>query len=184
MRKNKEISSEAFEKMLSWLDADRTLAAQKYEAIRFRLVKFFDYRRCADADALTDQVFDRVLGKMDSISDGGNPAAYFYKVADFIYRENLRKPVAVELSEDLAVLAGDDDYSPQLECLKICLKTLPAENRRLIVSYYEDETAAKIASHKKTAAAMGIDVSALYTKVFRLRQQLQKCVLKCVAQTG
>lgn len=182
MKKIKDIDAGAFEKMLSWLDRDRTLAGQKYEAIRLRLIKFFDYRQCPNSDELTDLVFDRVVEKIDSIiiSDGGNPAGYFYKVAGFIYREDLRKPRAGELPEDLAMPA-DDHHAPQLECLKVCLKKLSLENQRLIVAYYEDETAAKIASHKKLAAELGIDTSALYTKIFRLRRQLQKCVLECIA---
>src|SRR5829696_5933939 len=99
MRKDREINPEAFDRMLLWLDEDRDIAGSKYEGIRLRLIKIFDYRQCTNSEELTDIVFDRVLKKIDenAITNGDNPALYFYKVANYIYRENLRKPIAVEL---------------------------------------------------------------------------------------
>ena len=34
-----ELNPQSFEKMLGWLDKDHEIAAQKYEAIRLRLIK-------------------------------------------------------------------------------------------------------------------------------------------------
>ena len=42
--KNWELTGEAFDLFLSWLDADRDQAAFKYEALRRRLIVFFDCR--------------------------------------------------------------------------------------------------------------------------------------------
>ena len=138
MSKNREINPEAFEKMLLWLDEDRETAGSKYEAIRQRLIKIFDYRQCTNSEELTDIVFDRVLKKIDenAVSNNGNPAPYFFKVADFIYRENLRKPIAVELPEEIPFEESEESVHPYYECLKKCLKTLPDEKQKLIVSYY------------------------------------------------
>src|SRR5215203_1188640 len=126
MKKNREINPEAFEKMLLWLDENREIAGSKYEEIRFRLIKIFNYRRCTNSEELTDIVFDRVLKKIDenAVFNGGNPALYFFKVADYIYRENLRKPIAVELPEDIALEEDEESFRPHYECLKKCLKTL------------------------------------------------------------
>jgi DNA-directed RNA polymerase specialized sigma24 family protein len=193
MRIKREINPEAFEKMLLWLDENRDVAGSKYEAIRLRLIKIFDYRRCTNSEELTDIVFDRVLKKIDenavpidrnAVSNDGNPALYFFKVANNIYRENLRKPITVELPDDIALDEAEDSIHPYYECLKKCLKTLSDENRNFIVGYYEEEKQAKINLHKKLAQSLGIQVKRLHSRAFRIRASLQKCVLKCVKKDG
>lgn len=186
MKKNREIKPEAFEKMLLWLDKDRETAGQKYEAIRLRLIKIFDYRQCTNSEELADIVFDRVLKKFDenAVTDGSNPYAYFCKVADYIFRENLRKPVAVELSDDFAIAEEEKDFEPHYECLKKCLKNLSSEKHRLIIGYYEEEKRAKINFRQKLAQSFGIPMQILHSRVFRIRTSLQQCVLKCVKENG
>jgi DNA-directed RNA polymerase specialized sigma24 family protein len=186
MKKNREINPEAFEKMLSWLDENRDVAGSKYEAIRLRLIKIFNYRQCSNSEELTDIVFDRVLKKIDenAITNGDNPASYFFKVADYIYRENLRKPIAVELPEDITLEEDEEVFRPHYECLKKCLKTLPEEKQKFIVGYYEEEKRAKIDFHKRLAQGLGIQVKRLHSQAYRIRISLQKCVLECVKRNG
>lgn len=186
MKKDREIHPDAFEKMLKWLDKDRDIAGQKYEAIRLRLIKIFDYRQCTNSEELADIVFDRVLKKFDenALADGGNPYAYFYKVADYIYRENLRKPIAVELSDDIALDEKEESFEPYSECLKKCLKNLSSEKQRLIIGYYEEEKRAKINLRQSLAQSIGIPMQILHSRVFRIRTSLQQCVLKCVKESG
>lgn len=186
MGKNREINPAAFEKMLLWLDEDRDIAGRKFEAIRMRLIKIFDFRQCLNSEELADKVFDRVLQKISEIetNDGSHPAAYFIKVANYIYLENLRKPLAVELSENIPQPEENDDFQTHYECLKKCLKTLPEEKRKFIVSYYEGEKQAKINLHKKLAANLGIELKLMHSKAYRTRISLQKCVLECVGSSG
>lgn len=181
MKKNREINPEAFEKMLLWLDEDRDIAGRKYEAIRLRLIKIFDYRQCSNSEELSDIVFDRVLKKFDenAVTDASNPALYFYKIANNIYRENLRKPVSVEISDNIAVETAEESFDPYYECLKKCLKNLSAEHRKLIVNYYEEETK-KAGYHKQLANRFGIKLNILHLHAYRIRKRLQKCVLQCV----
>jgi RNA polymerase sigma factor (sigma-70 family) len=188
MRKDREINPEAFDRMLLWLDEDRDIAGSKYEAIRLRLIKVFDYRRCTNSEELTDIVFDRVLKKIDenAVTNGSNPAAYFFKVANNIYLESLKKPVTVELPEEIAQAdeQEEEDFNPYYECLKKCLQTLPEEKRTFIVGYYEEEKRAKIDFHKKLAQNLGVQIKKLHSQAFRIRAGLQKCVLECVKENG
>lgn len=186
MKKSREINPEAFEKMLIWLDENRDIAGTKYEQIRLRLIKIFDYRQCTNSEELTDIVFDRVLKKIDenAVHNNGNPALYFYKVADYIYRENLRKPATVELPEEIAAEDEEESFRPHYECLKKCLKSLPDEKQKFIIGYYEEEKKAKIELHKKLAAGLGVQIAKLHTQAFRIRKSLQKCVLECVKNSG
>lgn len=127
-----------------------------------------------------------MLKKVDenAIVDDRNPPAYFYKVANHIYRENLRTPVTVELPENLALDEPEESFQPHYECLKKCLSKLPAEKHKLIIDYYEEEKRAKIDLRQKLAQSIGIPLNMLHSRVFRIRTGLQQCVLKCVKETG
>lgn len=186
MKKEREINPEAFEKMLLWLDKDRDIAGQKYEAMRLRLIKIFDYRQCLNSEELADLTFDRVLKKFEenAVPDDAVPAAYFCSVAGFIHRENFKKPVSVELPDDLAIEADEEGFDPYYECLKKCLKKLSTEKHKLIIGYYEEEKRAKIDFRQKLAQSIGIPLKKLHSRIFRIRTSLQQCVLNCVKQSG
>ncbi len=58
------LTQTGFDKLLATLDADREQAGVKYESLRARLIKFFEWRNCESAEELTDTVFDRIIGKI------------------------------------------------------------------------------------------------------------------------
>jgi DNA-directed RNA polymerase specialized sigma24 family protein len=185
MKKEREINPEAFEKMLLWLDKDRDIAGQKYEAMRLRLIKIFDYRQSLNSEELADLTFDRVLKKFeeDAVPIDAVPAAYFCRVADFIHRESFKKPVPVELPEDIAIETEDESFDPYFECLKKCLKKLSAEKHKLVIGYYEEEKRAKIDFRQQLAQSIGIPLKKLHSRIFRIRTSLQQCVLNCVKES-
>src|SRR5262245_9271377 len=84
---------EAFEELLHWLADDRDRAAEKYEAIRARLIRLFICRGAVAAEDLADAAIDRVIHKLPEMGARykGDPAAYFYRVAQFIWFEHRRK---------------------------------------------------------------------------------------------
>lgn len=187
MKKNWELAPPAFEKMLDWLDEDRDIAGQKYESIRLRLIKILNYRGCLDSEALADIVFDRIARKIDSLIETfqGDPALYFFNVANKVFLESLRRPEMLELSSHLSEKDNnpnniEDDIQPECVCLKKCLTNLSDEKRDLIVEYYSNEKKAKINLHKQIAENAGIKMATLHVRIYRLRLVLQKCVLKCL----
>ncbi len=185
-----ELDPQSFEKMLDWLDKDREIAGQKYEAIRFRLVKILTYRGCLDGESLADETFDRVTRKIDSLAETyeGDPVYYFLNVANKLYLEYRRKPVSVELPANLTDLSGkstaDEDIAPEYECLNKCLTNLPAAKRDFILNYYCEDKKKKLFDLKRLAENDGVEIATLHMRAFRLRADLQKCVLKCVAGNG
>ncbi len=185
-----ELNPQSFEKMLDWLDKDRDIAGQKYEAIRLRLIKVLNYRGCLDGESLADEAIDRVTRKIDKLAETyeGDPAYYFLNVANKIYLENRRKPASVELPANLAELPDtssitEEDFQPEYECLKKCLGNLPDSKRGFILDYYQENKKQKIAGLQQIADSEGIELTSLHMRAFRLRESLQKCVLKCVAET-
>lgn len=183
-----ELNPQSFEKMLDWLDKDREIAGQKYEAIRLRLIKVLNYRGCLDGESLADEAIDRVTRKIDQLAETyeGDPAYYFLNVANKIYLEHRRKPASVELSDNLAKLPEPEtkeDFQPEYECLKKCLANLSDPKRDFILDYYQENKKKKIAGLQRIADSEGIELTSLHMRAFRLRESLQKCVLKCLAET-
>lgn len=176
------ITQENFDMLLSWLDPHEETAAGKYEKIRNRLIRVFAGRGCYEPERLADETMDRVVSKVADIKGTyvGEPALYFYRVADYVHKEWLRaqkKGGFVELKETGGYVEkpeSDEEY----ECLEKCLDQLPEEDRILIVAYYQGERRAKIEHHKKLAERLGISVNALQTKTCRIRAVLRKCINK------
>jgi DNA-directed RNA polymerase specialized sigma24 family protein len=184
MKKIWEVTPQAFEKMLEWLDKDREVAGQKYEAIRARLIKILTYRGSRMAEEIADETFDRAARKIDKLIESyeGNPAPYLLAIANKVFLEFQRKPVFQELPEIIAPPKSDEDFQPEYICLQKCLNSLAPEQREFILSYYAEQKSAKIKKRKKLAENSGIQHENLYVRAFRLRQKLQKCVFKCVAE--
>jgi DNA-directed RNA polymerase specialized sigma24 family protein len=181
MNRQWEISQDAFDGLLNWLDADRDGAGRKYEMIRQRLIKIFACRGCSDADDLADETINRVTTKLPAIGETytGDPALYFYGVAQKVHLEYLRQN-RPRPTPPPAVDATADEY--EYECLDQCLNGLPGENRRLVLEYYQDVKRAKIDHRRKLAEQLGIAVNALRIRAHRIRSQLHKCVLVCLEQ--
>ncbi len=193
MKKEWVISQDAFDTMLDWLDADRERAGAKYEAIRLRLIKIFTCRGCQDAEELADESINRVIARIAEIADGyqGDPAPYFYGVAQKVFLEDSRKkhgPLAhvpidystVRLTTPAVVLA--EDIEPEYRCLEQCLERLQPENRDMVVRYYQQDRQAKIDHRKLLASELGIAVNALRLRAHRIRLILHRCVLDCLEQ--
>ncbi len=193
MKKEWVLSQDAFDTLLSWLGADRERAGNKYEEIRLRLIKIFACRGCFEAEDLADETINRVSVRIAKLTGSftGDPALYFYGVAQKVHLEYLRKvqkrqdetgvdAAARALSTQTVELA--DDTEPEYECLEKCLEYLPANNRKLVVQYYQQERQAKIEHRRRLAMELGIAVNALRIRAHRIRLTLQNCVQNCLEQ--
>jgi RNA polymerase sigma factor (sigma-70 family) len=188
------ITQQAFDQLLNWLDSDRDSAGSKYEKIRVRLIKIFVCRGCYDADDLADETINRVTAKLGEIaaSYSGDPALYFYGVAQKVHLEYLRKKPLVGASLASGREPGGQTVWPpevadgvehEYACLEQCMDRLPPENRRLVLEYYQEERRAKIDHRKQLADQLGIALNALRIRAHRLRGQLQQCLQSCLEQT-
>ena len=186
------VTQQAFDRLLNWLDADRDNAGSKYERIRLRLIKIFTCRGCSEADLLADETINRVTAKVPQIVEtySGDPALYFYGVAQNVHLEYLRrKPIVAESSRadrELCQPAYEADTGDEVEreyaCLEKCMNALSAENRRLVLEYYQEEKRARIDHRRNLADQLGIALNALRIRAHRLRLQLQQCVQSCLEQ--
>jgi DNA-directed RNA polymerase specialized sigma24 family protein len=179
--KNWTLTPESFEELLDWLHPDPEKAAQEYENLRRRLIKFFTCRGCYDPEDLTDKTFDRVAGKLPEIKPRyeGPRAPYFYSVGDRIRQESNRR-----ITITLPPPAPPDETPEELElkhqCLDECMKALTLDNRELVSQYYQQEKRGKIDHRKNLAEQFEITLNALRIRAFRIRASLQDCVKACL----
>ena len=182
MPKDNSFDELKFNNLLKWLDNDLEIAANKYESIRSRLIKIFTTKGHFDAENLADKTIDRVCHKVAEIAADytGRQELYFYGVARNIHREALKRPIFVEVAENLTTSQPEEEISPYYECLKVCIKTLSADEQHLVVNYYQNEKGAKVEDRKKIADSLNITLNFLRLKVYRLRNELRNCILNCV----
>jgi len=176
-----EITQEAFDDLLTWLNPDRELAGLKYENIRAGLVRVFVAKGFTDAEDLADETILRVSKRLPEIRTTyvGEPASYFHGVARNLIREAFRRK---EVATDLAPIASIQitKRSDEYECLMRCLQFLPTVKRELILDYHVYEGHNKIEVHRVMAEELGISEGALRGRAHRIRLELEECVLKCV----
>jgi DNA-directed RNA polymerase specialized sigma24 family protein len=192
MKKEWAVTQETFDGLLSWLDADREQAALKYEKIRTRLIKIFTCRGCGEADELADETINRVTAKVADLapSYSGDPALYFYGVAQKVHLEYMRgsrasdKPLEADRQlNSKGPIESDDEIEQEYACLEDCISQLPYVNRHLVLEYYQDDKHGKIERRKKLAAELGIALNALRIRAYRIRLQLHDCVQQCLAHS-
>jgi DNA-directed RNA polymerase specialized sigma24 family protein len=188
-----ELTQEAFDRLLGWLNPDREEAGKEYQKIHALLVKGFMNHDCAlsEAESLADETINRVTKKLPEIEATyvGNPSRYFFGVAHNVRLEHLRRASRTERlppwdipNTDLSPEERLEDIDPEYTCLEQCMRHLTQRNRELILKYYQGEKHIKIELRKVLAQQLGIGLPLLRLQAQRIRESLKKCILGCLAQ--
>ena len=183
MNQQPAIDQIAFDSLLTWLAPDREEAGAKYEQIRRRLIKIFACRGRHDAEELADETINRVTLKAAKIAQEyvGDPALYFYGVAQKVYLESVRKRAPAMPPPPPAAPA---EVEQEYECLEKCMEQLPPNSRELILEYYQNDKKLKVEYRKGLAERLGIAPNAVRIRAHRIRQVLQRCVQGCLEQNS
>jgi DNA-directed RNA polymerase specialized sigma24 family protein len=186
------LTKEAFDKLLTHLDAEPDLAGEKYLVIRRNLVRFFEGRGCPFAEDHADEVINRLAkrcGEGEVIQDIDG---YCYGVARLllleIFKEQTRQASALrDAQRDLPLLEWThsnaeqlDRANARLECLTSCLEKLSPDGRKLVVDYYEGDKQSRIENRKRLTESLGIPNQALRSRALRLRDKLETCISSCL----
>jgi DNA-directed RNA polymerase specialized sigma24 family protein len=179
------LTQEGFDRLLAAFGGDRDSAGQKYIEVRGNLIRFFQWRGCPFPDDHADETLNRVARKLAEGEAIQNPSAYCIGVARLLLLEinkgRIREQQALGEMAGSQAAAGDDAESEaMIECLRVCLASLPAENRELIIAYYEGEKGTKIENRKRLTERFRVPVNTLRMRALRLREKLQACVEQCV----
>ncbi len=190
-KKNWTITSDAFRRLLEWLDEGDDSDGHKYLEMRRRLVNYFDRKNCRAPDELADETLNRAARRLEEEGkiESETPAKFCYITARFVFLEHLRDADKKDVSLDerveqskAAVNDGEERKSREkmLDCLERCTTRLEPLNRKIITSYYFGEERAKIESRRALAQSLGISTNALTIRACRIRDKLQSCVSECV----
>lgn len=183
-RRKWTLTQEAFDKLLATLGEDRERAGENYLEIRSNLVRFFEWRGCPFPEDHADETFNRVAKRAED-EKIFNPMSYCMGVARMllleINKDHAKEQQALTEMANLPVASSDSEESEApIECLRGCLETLSADNRELIIQYYQGEKGAKIGNRKSLVERLGIPVNTLRMRALRLREKLQVCVEDCL----
>jgi RNA polymerase sigma factor (sigma-70 family) len=191
------LTEDAFARLLTQLDPDRERAAEKYEEVRRKLMKFFKWRGCLQFEEYADVTIDRVARK---IAEGvelqpTTPSSFFYGVAVNLLKEHWRKTASREemiAGQPEALNPSDDpenireqaetlqEQERRLSCLRRCLGKLPAESVSLIKQYYSEGDVLDKEQRKQIARRLNLSATALRSRAFRIRGELERCVNNCL----
>lgn len=178
------LTEEAFAKFLACLDSDPVRSGEMYEELREALVKFLAWRGANFPEELVDETFNRVARKLDEGEVIRDLSAYCHGVARGVLYQSLEHPgnKRVELGELKAITFQEPNPNGsdlRQECLNHCLSQLPAENRELIIEYYQDEGREKIDHRASMAKRLDIPLNALRSRARRIRSKLERCITRC-----
>jgi DNA-directed RNA polymerase specialized sigma24 family protein len=183
----KALTVAQFEVLLTRLGTDRNHAGIRYEEIRGKLIRFFDYHSCRDSEQLADETFDRAIEKLAldtvRIQDVG---AFLWGIARNIKQEALRKSARTIYLSDLAnaeTLCAKHsaahgsrvepiENSQSLRLLYRSLQCLSTKDRRLLLEYYSPRRD-RVIARRQLAQEHGITVRALRLRVTRLKFKLK-----------
>lgn len=179
-KKDCELTQAAFDLLLARLDVNRDEAGKKYVELRRKLVKFLGLWGCSYPDEQADEAICRTARKILEGERIEKLSAYMLRVANLVYKETVRE----EISQRNAMLQKppEDDTNEaeeerRQECYERCLRRLPAQERSLVVRYYQRS---KPPDREELADQMGISLNLLRVSAFRIRTKLGNCLQECL----
>lgn len=181
------LTQAAFDGFLATLDRDRDKAGEKYEYIRLRLLKYFQWCGSDEPDIDADETINRVTRRIDEGQDVYNLDGYIYGVAKLVHAESLkRRNRRRALDEGSLIELSSSGIKVEVanyeECLERCLGCLHRADREVLTEYYRYKKTEKINCRKRLAARLGISLNTLRVKMHRQRTNLETCVEKCLAR--
>jgi RNA polymerase sigma factor (sigma-70 family) len=190
-----ELTREAFDRFLDWLDADREQAGRKYEAIRRGLIALFNCRGCSAAEDLADETINRSIRQLSSIEDSyeGDPAKYIHGIARYVALEYFNRQVkryggaAAEDLPDPSRADGPDEEDERealSRCLRHCLEKLTPEKRKMFILYYREGNRLNLDHRRSLAEQFGCSINALRIQMHRLNEELRLCITDCRKQAA
>ena len=186
IKKARDLTRGSLDGLLALLDADRERAGERYELLRAKLVRLFEWRGSASPEEHADETLNRIACKVEEGELVRDVHAFAGGVARLVWLEAVKRErrarKALEEMPPPEEVSGESDA--RLECFGSCLGKLPEPGRALVVEYYREEKGAKIEARKKLAASLGVPHGTLRLRVYRLRAQLEKCVGDCLNKSA
>ncbi|HEY6986138.1 MAG TPA: hypothetical protein VH375_08650 [Rhodanobacteraceae bacterium] len=171
-----------FDALLRRLAADGSEAVA-YESLRRRLIQFFRLHDSSAADDLADTALDRLARRIHEGTEVVSVPSYTLGIARMVLHEARARAARQHLAEADPTFVPEREDAEEtasaetvLAALRACLDAAGDTARQLILTYYGDGAAGRIATRQKLAAECGISLNALRNRALRLRESLETCV--------
>ena len=181
-RRKWTLTQNAFDELLHTLDSDRDRAGNIYQKTRDNLIRFFEWRGCPFPEDHADETINRVAKRVSEGEEVRELTKYFFGVARLLFLE-IQKERTRALHAFANLPQADDclnSNETRLDCLKQCLKSISADQRDLIIAYYQGEKSHKIHNRQRLSERLRIPINTLRMRALRLRDQLEACVEACL----
>src|SRR6185436_18722698 len=86
----RELTSQAFVRLLERLGDDEEQAAKKYEDLRHTLIRSFEWRGAPFPEEHADETFNRLARKLEEGVEIRNIGEYTYTIARLVWLESLK----------------------------------------------------------------------------------------------
>jgi DNA-directed RNA polymerase specialized sigma24 family protein len=181
-----DLTQESFDRLLSALDPDRERAAEQYEALRARLLRFFEWQGVTAAEDCADEVLDVAARRLGAGETLQSLHAFCAGVARVVLLAHRR--TQIERESRLRKLAGEpspeawhaDRREREIQALEDCLDRLPGGGRDLMLAYYRAGPPGLIPNRRQLADRLGVPPGALRVRAHRLRLQLAQCMRRAL----
>ena len=197
LKKDWVVTQASFDLLLRQLDPDRERAGEKYEQVRQKLTKFFQWRGCTTPEEFADRTLDRAARRLGdgTAVPGQEIYPFVHGIAINVLREHWKEaqkhgtksldesPVAQNIGADPTEARERATEQAQrerrLECLDACVNGLPPPQLKLITEYHQGEGGARIARRNALAEELRIPLNALRIRAHRIRGELETCISEC-----
>ncbi|HEY6232589.1 MAG TPA: hypothetical protein VIW64_15100 [Pyrinomonadaceae bacterium] len=180
MKRERDPTSEEFQKLLHWLASSGT----DYEIMHRRLVKILLTKQCFDAEALADEVMNRVAVRIDDVvSRYTDPPRCLQGFEKNVYREALEDRMKlVHVDPPPPKPEPDDERELKDRCLTHCLGELDPAEADLFRGYFPPPGVSPKKARRELAAKLKLSANALRIKAHRVRKILRLCMESCVEE--
>jgi RNA polymerase sigma factor (sigma-70 family) len=194
------LTREGFYEILRRLDADLERACEKYEELRRKLIRHFEFHGGWPPEDLADETINRVGKKVVDKVAIQNIETYSMGVARHIvqeyWRSNETKAVPIEdletdppsgaLNPEEVILQDETRRREKirLECMGQCLDELPPDELNLMRQYQTGEKSERIKNRERLAQKLGITQLALRQRVHQIRARLRKRLERRLKRTA
>jgi DNA-directed RNA polymerase specialized sigma24 family protein len=192
-RKGWVMDAAAFDALLERLGAERERAGERYEALRRRLISFFEWKGTSRPEDHADETLDRVMRRVHGGAAVEDLAAYVGGVARRLLLEVRREE---QRGREAAAALPPASLAPvlqpppapavqaRLRGLEHCLGCLAAEDREVVLAYYSDGDEGRMAARRGLAGRLGVPPHVLRARVHRIRARLERCLRRRAIDGG
>jgi DNA-directed RNA polymerase specialized sigma24 family protein len=195
-----------FTTFLAYLDPNSDRAAETYKNLRQAVIRYLQRHGSGAPEEQADETLEILCRKITQGEPIADVNSFARGVAANVLKRGMQKESRFESLDDTHTLGDDpparnalenrisfaawqkskaeeleDMTRARLECMRMCLKQLPDEDRKLLLEYDPNQSHDR-ARREEMAERYGMTSNLLRVKVYRIKERLQRCRDECLKE--